>query len=177
MWWSVAAWSAPAPDGPGPVGTRCDPNAATALVEQLARVPADRRLVAAASAWGPLCAGDGVLDAQLAQIATARAEDRWLVELQTSLLDPRGWWRACGTATSSEAATALSMATKLDPERRRGHLWDRCLLDRFAAFERDEWAGSTGMIVLPLLAASALRDGAVPDTAARPIVRALAGLP
>jgi hypothetical protein len=146
------------------------------LARAVAReAPADR-LTAVASAWTPLCPGDGVLDAQLAQVATARAEDRWLIELQTSLLDPHGWWVACGTATSSESAVALSMATKLDPDRRRGHLWENCALARFGTFSAPEWSRSDGLMVLSLLAASRLSAGGVPADDARPLVRALADL-
>jgi hypothetical protein len=162
MWLSTLAWAA------------CDPTKVDALVTKL-RTASDP-LVAAAADWGPLCAGDGVLDAQMAQIATARPENRWLVELQTSVLDPRSWWVACGTKTSAESGLALSMATKMNPEARRAEVWGKCDLDRFGAFSQAEWSSTPGMLVLPILAASALKDGGIPADHARPIVRALAGL-
>ncbi|MEQ1502120.1 MAG: hypothetical protein ABMB14_07805 [Myxococcota bacterium] len=148
----------------------CDAAAVDALgVAVAAAAPADR-LGLAAAGWGPLCGGDGVLDQQLAQVPAASPPDRWLIELQTSLMDGARWVSACRGGT-----LALSMATKLDPGQRRAHLWGACELGRLGAFTEAEWTSSTGLVVLSVLAGWTLTDGGISPDRARPIVRALAG--
>lgn len=148
----------------------CDPAAIDTLIAALAGHPSDG-VVIAAGGWAPLCPGDGVLDAQLAQIATAKPENWWLVELQTSVLDAHLWTGACigGSRT-------MSMATKLDPALRRPHLWNGCALAGLAAFDEAEWNGAKGLVVMPILAAHTLSQGGVAPEKARPILRALSGL-
>ena len=151
--------------------TSCDLAAVEALSASLATLEAGARVQAAAAGWAKLCPADAVLAGQIAQIATARPESWWLVELQTGVVDAYGWHRAC-----AGGGMALSMATKLDASQRHGHLWTACELDKTKAFTEAEWNGSTGLLILPILASKALSDGWVPAEKARPIVRALAGL-
>ncbi|MEZ4238878.1 MAG: hypothetical protein R3F59_22540 [Myxococcota bacterium] len=157
--WAASAWAG------------CDAEAVKALGAALAAAPAEERLAMAAAGWGPLCDGDAGLDQQMAQIPAASPDARWLVELQTSLIDARRWHDACAGGT-----LALSMATKLGADQRRGHLWTACALERYAAFEQAEWSGATGLVVMPVLAAHTLTAGGISAACGRPIVRALAGL-
>lgn len=152
--------------------TGCDVAAITALAATLSRAPDP--MAAAARGWTPLCAGDGALDAQLAQVAPGDGAGArwWLLELQTGMMDARRWYDACPAGGTQ----ALSMATKLGPDQRRAYLWERCDLGRFGAFTADEWEHARGLLVLPVLAAHTLAQGGVKPEAARPIVRALAGI-
>jgi hypothetical protein len=152
-------------------GATCDREAVDALGAAIAAATPGGRLGVAAAGWGPLCPGDAVLDQQLAQVPAASPDGRYLVELQASLIDTRRWADACTGGT-----LALSMATKLGADQRRGHLWGQCGLERYAAFDEAEWTGATGLLVLPVMAAHTLVAGGVPAERARPIVRALAGL-
>lgn len=149
----------------------CDGAAVEALTTALAAAKPEERVTVAAAGWAKVCPGDAVLAGQIAQIATARPESWWLVELQTGVVDAYGWHRAC-----KGGGVALSMATKLDPDQRRAHLWTACALAETGAFTQQEWTSSTGLVFLPILAQKALADGFVPTEKARPIVRALAGL-
>lgn len=162
--WMILGLSASARAG-------CDAAAVDALAASLAAATPSSRLGLAAAGWPALCAGDGVLDQQLAQIPGASADGRWLVELQASMLDARRWVDACTGGT-----LALSMATKLHVAKRRAYVWDKCALERYGAFERDEWEDSPGLLVLPVMAAHTLSAGGIPPERARPIVRALAEL-
>lgn len=144
----------------------CDTVAVDRLVAALAG-PGDPAVIAAAG-WAPLCTGDGVLDAQLGQIATAKPENWWLVELQTSVLDAHLWASAC-----KGGSRAMSMVTKLDPPLRRAHLWETCALHDLGAFDSQEWGAAQGMLVMPILAAWTLTEGGVPKEKSRPILRAL----
>lgn len=158
MWWISAAAQA----------TTCDLAAIDALSLELSKAAPERRLALAASAWRDLCTDDPVLDVQLDQISSARPESYWLVELQTSVLDTSRWNKAC-----PGGSLALSMATKLAPHERRGHLWKTCEMDRWPGLSQDEWARGDGLLVLPLLAAWTLTDGGVPEAKAVLILRAL----
>lgn len=162
MWWLGAAHAA------------CDDAAVQGLAQRVAAAAGPDRLGIVAAGWAPLCSDDAVLDGQLAQVPGLAADGRWLVELQTAMIDPRGWWTACGTETAGVASQALSMATKLDAAQRHAHLWSKCSLGRFGSFDEAEWASARGMLLLPLLAASALHAGGIPAEHASPLVRALA---
>lgn len=157
--------------GPAWAGA-CDPGLVDSLVAAIAAAPREDRLTVAAAGWTGLCAGDGVLDMQLGQLAGGLAPDQALiVDLQTVLLDPAGWKTAC-----PGGPLALSMATKLDAAQRRGFLWEKCELERFAAFDAEEWRSVPGLLALPAYAASTLIAGGIPADKARPVVRALSGL-
>jgi hypothetical protein len=161
MWWVSATAYA----------TTCDAAAIEELSDMLAHVSPERRLALAAASWPELCTDDVVLDRQLEQIAGAKPDSYWLVELQTGMLDAMRWNKAC-----SGGSLALSMATKLGASQRRAHLWKSCDLGRWSVMEPAEWEESAGLLVLPVLAAWTLTDGGVLPDRARPIVRALAGL-
>lgn len=153
-------------------GGACDPGLVDSLAAAIAAAPRAERLTLAASGWSGLCAGDSVLDMQFGQLSGGLGPDQALiVDLQTVLLDPGGWKTAC-----AGGPLALSMATKLDAAQRRAFVWDKCELARFAAFDAEEWSSVTGLLALPVYAASALSAGGIPAEAARPVVRALAGL-
>jgi hypothetical protein len=162
VWWLGAsmAWGAP-----------CDGAAVDRLAAALVAAGPAERLGMAAAGWAPLCPDDAVLDQQLAQVPAASPDGRYLVELQASLIDGRRWADACTGGT-----LALSMATKLGANQRRGHLWAQCELERYAAFDESEWTAATGLLVLPVMVAHTLRAGGIPAERARPLVRALAGL-
>lgn len=149
--------------------TTCDMAAIEEISHALIRMPPEQRLSAAAAAWSNLCTDDGVLDVQLEQIAHAKPESYWLIELQTSMLDALRWNKAC-----SGGSLALSMTTKLGATQRRAYLWKTCDLQRMSTFDATEWEEGAGLLVLPVLAAWTLADGGVSIERARPIVRALA---
>ena len=96
----------------------CDVAAVEALTTALASAKPEERVAKAAAGWAKLCPGDAVLAGQIAQIASSRPESWWLVELQTGVVDAYGWSRAC-----KGGSLALSMATNLDADQRRAHLW------------------------------------------------------
>lgn len=149
----------------------CDPAAVAELSKALADAPAERRVAIAGRGWGAVCTGDAVLDTQASQLQAVSPEQVQLVDLQTALMDGWDWNQVC-----PGGPLALSMATKLDPAAGRAHLWKTCDLRRTVAFTEAEWTSATGPIVIPLLAWRVLTEGGADPAAARPVVRALAGL-
>ncbi|MCA9488558.1 MAG: hypothetical protein KC621_01505 [Myxococcales bacterium] len=149
----------------------CDLPAVAELSAALAEAPSERRLALAGRGWGTLCTGDGVLDTQTSQLQAVSPEQVQLVDLQTALMDGWDWSKVC-----PGGALALSMATKLDPAAGRAHLWKACELQRTVAFTEAEWTSASGPVVIPLIAWRVLTEGGADPAAARPVVRALAGL-
>ncbi|MCB9684077.1 MAG: hypothetical protein H6738_00995 [Alphaproteobacteria bacterium] len=149
----------------------CDLSAVAELSAAISEVPSERRLAMVGRGWGALCTGDAVLDTQTSQLQAVAPEQVQLVDLQTALMDAWDWNQVC-----PGGPLALSMATKLDPAAGRAHLWKACELQRTVAFTEAEWTSAKGPIVIPLLAWRVLTEGGADNAAARPVVRALAGL-
>lgn len=166
MWTVVAAaLAAPSPT--------CDAAAVEALAAGLRRAAPVERPALLAAGWGPLCAVDAWHDvaAEVAQVGDPVR--RRLVELQLAVGRSHVLPDVCA---DPQAALVFSSASKLGEADGRALLFRRCLLHRLDFFTEDEFVGAPAGAWLSLFAWGELKAGGVAPAAARPLVRAVAGL-
>ncbi len=164
MWWVAVAGAAPT----------CDRAAVEALTVELRSVPAPERPAVLASRWGALCEVDAWHDvaAEVAQVGDPVR--RRLVELQLVVGRAHLLPELCADPTAS---LVFSQASKMTDADGRALVFRRCLLHRDGFFGEDEFVGAPGGAWLSLFAWAELKSGGIPPAVARPVVRAVAGLP
>lgn len=147
----------------------CDPAQVDRLVEALGQVRTDQRSELAAAGLGEACRGP--LGPSAAALAGVAPEQRPLLDAKAVLADPKAWVAAC-----SGGLDVPQRVAQVSPGEKRKVLWDGCGLAATGWFAASEWEAARGMWFLSVLAAHALKASDVPDTQAREVVRALAGV-
>lgn len=152
----------------------CDRVAVSALVDALRAAPAPDRPALLAARWAGLCEVDAWHDvaAEVAQVGDPVR--RRLVELQLAVGRAHVLPDLCADPAP---ALVFSQASKMSEPDGRALLWRRCLLHRDGFFGEDEFVGAPGGAWLALFAWAELRAGGLDAATARPLVRAVAGLP
>lgn len=165
MWWTVAAWAADPPS--------CDRAAVDALSAKVRAAAAPDRPALLAAAWGDLCRTDAWHDvaAEIGQLGDP-VRTR-LVELQLTVGRAHLLPEICADPT---ATLVFSQATKMPDADGRALIYERCLLHRAGFWTAEEFARAPTGAWLSLFAWAELRSGGTPPDAARPLIRAVAGL-